>query len=90
MQTVWIYAQIALACALLAMTFAVTMRYLTRHREKTSELIKMGFGLKAFLGAKLPPVSEGANMRTTEGFVATTYKGKLDSIRQTRTISREL
>jgi hypothetical protein len=90
MQAVWIYAQIGLACVLLAMTFAVTMRYIVRRSERTSELAKMGFGLGAFFQAKLPKVSEGANMRTTEGFAATTNKGKLDSIKQTRTISREL
>jgi hypothetical protein len=90
MQTIWIYVQIVFACSLLAMICALTMRYLTRYSERTSELIKMGFGLKEFFGASLPPVSEGANMRTTQGFVATTSDGKLDSIKQTRTVSREL
>lgn len=90
MQTVSVSIQIVAACVLLAMTFAVLTRYLTRKREYTSEFAKMGFGLKEFFRAELPPVSEGANMRTTEGFVATTNKGQLDSIKQTRTVSREL
>jgi hypothetical protein len=82
--------QIAAACALLIMTFSIMMRYLNRRSEYTSELAKMGFGLREFFFAKLPPVSDGANMRSTEGFIATTNNGCLDSIEQTRTISREL
>lgn len=75
---------------IIALTWAVTVRYMVRRREEAGELARMGFNLDAFFEASLPPVDDGANMRTTKGFVATTNKGKVDSIRQTRTISREL
>jgi hypothetical protein len=90
MMTALTYLAISLVVALFALTFSVLIRYLSRRGEVAPELVRMRFGLKAFFNASLPPVSDGANMRTTEGFVATTTNGKLDSIRKTRTISREL
>lgn len=93
MKTILIIAAIAVIGVVLisiAITWSVLVRYMARRREVGPELVRMRFGLKAFFTANLPPVGDGANMRTSEGFVATTAKGKLDSVRQTRTVSREL
>lgn len=90
MMTVLTYLAIALILGLIALTWAVLVRYMARRRDIVPELARMRFNLKAFFKANLPPVGDGANMRTTEGFVATTNKGKLDSIQQTRTVSREI
>jgi hypothetical protein len=81
---------IVLVLVLFALTWAVLIRYMARRREYTPELARMRFNLKTFFGASLPPVGDGANMRVTEGFVATTRNGKLDSLKQTRTVSREI
>ena len=90
MMSVLIYAAIVAVLISITLTWSVLTRYLRRRREIAPELVRMRFGLKAFFTASLPPVGDGANMRTTEGFVATTTNRKLDSIRQTRTVSREL
>lgn len=90
MKTILIYAAIVAVLISITITWSVLIRYLNRRNEIAPELVRMHFDLKAFFKASLPPVGDGANMKTTHGFVATTTNGKLDSIRQTRTVSREL
>lgn len=90
MMTILIYAAISIVLVLIALTWAVLVRYLARRRKVVPELANMRFDLRRFFHADLPSVGDGANMRTTEGFVATMNKRKLDSIRRTRTVSREI
>ncbi len=71
-------------------TAAVLIRLLRDGSSEISDLRRKGYGLRAMWSGSIPKPNSGSTIDVMEGLEFIAERGEIVSVRQTRTISREI